>query len=475
MSDLRRQHPLLVLLDTGRGLISNLSFALIIAISLPDSIFGGFVGNAIVALLVMFGLSTLFNFLRWYFFLYRYEEGMVHIRQGVLFKRERTIKRDRVQSMNTNANVLQQAFGLVTLQIKTAGVSVDAEVNLRAVSKNEAESIKAHLYSNGVRSESEPVEVPRASRFLQGRDIWLAALTSGRFMVLFSVVALIYAQVFEYIPQSYLDQAVESLSTIPLMVGIGIAAGLFLLSWALSAIVFVIQFANFSVRRFEDRLEISWGVLKKSHAIVKLHRLQAVVVQQGPLRQPFGLCTMLVEVAGGGAKEQERISLLHPLIRRKEVEGFLRDILPEYHLPLGSVVLPKRAMRRYLFRSTVPVAAFIGTIITAFYFWGLPYSWISLLLLIPALSLGLSRYRNGSISVEDDQVTLRFRYVSLVQVLIKRSHIQSLSLSANLFQRIGKLRTVQLSFLSSPAGKNYSLKDLDAEDAESVRDWYSMN
>ncbi len=121
MSDLRRQHPLLILLDTGRGLISNLSFALIIAISLPDDIFGGFLGNAIVALLAMFGLSALFNVLRWYFFLYLCEEGLVHIRQGVLFKRERTIKRERVQSMNTNANVLQQAFGLVTLQIKTAG------------------------------------------------------------------------------------------------------------------------------------------------------------------------------------------------------------------------------------------------------------------------------------------------------------------------------------------------------------------
>lgn len=475
MSDHKRQHPLLILLDTGRGLISNLSFALIIAISLPDDIFGGFVGNVIVALLAMIGLSALYNVLRWYFFLYRYEEGLVHIRQGVLFKRERTIKRERVQSMNTNANVLQQAFGLVTLQIKTAGVGVDAEVSLRAVSKYEAERIKEHLYSNYVRSESEPVEVPRASRFLQGRDIWLAALTSGRFMVLFSVVVLVYAQVFEYIPQSYLDQAVESLSTIPLMVGIGIALGLFFLTWALSAIVFVVQFANFSVRRFEDRLEISWGVLKKNHVTVKLHRLQAVVVHQGLLRQPFGLCTILVEVAGGGVKEKEKVSLLHPLIRSKELNDFLRDILPEYHLPSSTMVLPKRALRRYLFRSAVPVAVLAGTIMVAFHFWDLPYAWLSVLLLAPALLLGLSRHRNGSISAEGDQLSLRFRNFSKVQVLMKRSHIQSLSQMANPFQRLAGLRTVQASFISSPAGKSYSLKDIDAAGANAVRDWYSRN
>jgi len=294
-------------------------------------------------------------------------------------------------------------------------------------------------------------------------------------MVLFSVVALIYAQVFEYIPQSYLDQAVEGLSTIPLMVGIGIALGLFVLTWALSAIVFVIQFANFSVRRFEDRLEISWGVLKKNHVTVKLHRLQAVMVYQGILRQPFGLCTMLVEVAGGGAKEKERVSLLHPLIRRKEVEGFLRDILPEYHLPSTGMVLPERALRRYLFRSTVPVAVLIGAIMVSFHFYDIPYSWVSLLLLVPALMLGLSRHRNGSISVEGDQLSLRFRNLSLMQVMIKRSHIQSLSLEANPFQRLARLRTLRASFLSSPAGKSYSLKDLEPLDARAVRDWYSRD
>jgi putative membrane protein len=59
--------------------------------------------------------------------------------------------------------------------------------------------------------------------------------------------------------------------------------------------------------------------------------------------------------------------------------------------------------------------------------------------------------------------------------MMKRSHIQSLSLTANPFQRLAGLRTVRSSFLSSPAGKSYSLKDLDAQDAQAVRDWYSRN
>lgn len=473
MSEQRRQHPLLILMDTGRGLFSNISLALLIAISMPGDLFGGFIGNMAVSLVIIFSLSLLFNSLRWYFFLYRLEDGMVHIRQGVLFKRERTIKRERVQSLNVNSNVVQQAFGLMTLQIKTAGVSEDAEVDLRAVSKEEAERIRAHLYTETVHDASRPVEVPTASRFLIGRDLWLAGMTSGRFMVLFSIIFLIYAQLYEHIPQDLIDRAVETLSTVPMMIALAIAGGLLLLTWALSTVAFVIQFANFTVRRFKDRLEISWGVLKKNHVTLRLHRLQAVVVQQGLLRQPLGLCTLLIEVAGGGSREREKVSLLYPLIRRKEIEGFLRDVLPEYEVPSPSIKLPRRALRRYLLRSTAPVAIVAGSIAFAGWHYGVPYAMAALLLVAPAILLGLSRHRNGGLYISGDQMSLSFRNLNLVQVLVKRDHVQSLTVSANPLQRFAGLRSVSVAILSSPSGRSFTLKDLDAKDAQAVHDWYS--
>ncbi len=474
MSEYRRQHPLLVLLDTGRGLISNIGVALVIAVSLPSSTFGGFVGAFIVALLALFALSIVYNGLRWRFFFYRYEEGMVHIRQGILFKRERTIRRERVQSINVYANVVQQALGLRTLQIKTAGVGVDAEVNLRAVSKEEAERIRQHLNKEGKVQEGGLEEVAKALRALQGRDLWLAGLTSGRFMALFSVAAVALSQVIDYIPQSLIDQALARIPGVPLLLGLGVVLALFFATWALSTVVFALQFANFTVRRFEDRLELDWGVIKRSHVTVRLHRLQAVVVQQGLLRQPIGLCTLLVEVAGGGAKEQEKVSVLYPMLRMREVEGFLKDLLPEYRLPSGATRAPKRAMRRYLFRSTVPMALLVAALLVASYHWNVPYGWAALLLFVPTLLLGRSRHSNAKFSIDGDQLTIGFRSLGLYQVLIGREHVQSLSLLANPFQRLGRLRTLSISLLSSPAGKAYALKDLDASDAWAVREWYSM-
>lgn len=473
MSDYRRQHPLMVLMDSGRGLISNISVAFLISVSIPNDALGGFGITFALVLLAMIGITAAYNTAKWAFFYYRYDSGMVHIKQGIVFKRERTIKRERVQSINVNSNLVQQAFGLFTVQIKTAGVSTDAEINLRALSRDEVQNIRDHLNRNEAVEEGMPVEVAKATRFLQGRDLWLAGITSGRFVILFSVVTLVFSQVFEYIPPEYLDYAVDRLIQLPLLLAIGIVGGLLLVSWGLSAVVFVIQFTNFTVRRFEDRLEISWGVLKRNHVTVGLHRLQALVVQQGLLRQPFGLCTVLIEVAGGGAKEKEKVSILHPLLRKCELESFLNDILPEYHLPGSLQPLPRRSLRRYLFRTTVPTAAIIAVIILLSLLWELPYSWASLLLFIPAVLLGISRHSTARTSVEEGQISLRFRNLSLIHVLVGRGHIQSLSLLANPFQRLGRLRTVSVSLLSSPAGKSFLLRDVDSETAKTIWRWYS--
>jgi len=101
--------------------------------------------------------------------------------------------------------------------------------------------------------------VAKALRALQGRDLWLAGLTSGRFMALFSVAAVALSQVIDYIPQTLIDQALARITGVPLLLGLGIVLALFFATWALSTVVFALQFANFTVRRFEDRLELDWG------------------------------------------------------------------------------------------------------------------------------------------------------------------------------------------------------------------------
>ncbi len=475
MSDYVRQHPMLIAIEAMRSLPSYLGVAFVVSITQG----GGSLGQMGLVFLSAFAallfINMFFSTLGWLYFYYRYDTGHIHIRQGIVFKSERSIKRERVQSINVYTNILQRSVGLATMQIKTAGTE-ETEVNLRALSLEEVESIRIHLKGGTEGQENgEAEENILAIEKLEGPNLWLAGATSGRFLILFSVLAFLASQLFVYMPDSLINMIFEELVEVPLQFLVFALALLFILSYVLSIVLFVIQYARFRVERYHDRLEISWGILKQNHVSIGLHRIQALTVQEGLIRQPLGLSSLFLEIAGGGSEGQEQISMLHPLLRFKDIKRFLANVLPEYGIPDNLTFIPKRARVRYMIRALLP------TTIVAAALWhtangvGIGFGWLSLLLLIPATILALSRHTNGATSLDGKQLTLRFRDVNRYHVLIKRTHLQSFTSNADLIQRYKGLRTVNAPVLSSPAAKYFRLKDMDSAEALRIWRWYSKS
>ncbi len=472
MSDYVRQHPLLVVIEGLRSAPSYIGIAFIFSFT-AGSAMNQFVLFFIGALFFLLLLNLAFAAVNWMFFYYRYENGYMHIRHGIIFKKERSIKRERIQSINVYTNIVQRAVGLATLQIKTAGTE-ETEVNLRALTLTEIDAIRSSL--KGVSTEEgDAIEEPASVRKLEGRDLWLAGATSGRFLILFSVIAFIGSQLFAYLPGTVFDMLIDEVTSIPLDTIAMLLVALLVLSYILSVVVFVVQYYGFRIERYDDRLELRWGVIKQNHITVGLHRIQALSVQEGLIRQPLGLCTLLMEVAGGDSEGgQEQVSMLLPLIRTEEVAGLLSEVLPEYGLPDTYEPLPERARIRYLIRALVP------TLAVSFIIWqlladnGQPYGFLVLALLIPAAVLGLSRHSNGGSSVDGTQLTLRFRDINRYHVLIKRRHAQSMTVTANPLQRYKTLRTLNVPVLSSPLAKIFDLKDIDSQEAQRIWCWYSQ-
>ncbi len=464
---------MMMVFEASRSAPAFIGLGFVTSISALSASLAQFALQFISVFLVLMLISSVFNSLNWAFFWYRHEPGYVHIHRGVLFKSERSIKRERVQSVNVYTNILQRAIGLATLQIKTAGTGTEAEVNLRALTLDEVEEIKANLKKEQHPGIEAAEESEQAVHRLDGKDLWLAAITSGRFLVLFSVAALLFSQLFPYVPDRMYEYALELLIDVP-VTAIAIAVVLlFLLSWALSIISFVVQYARFTIRRYEDRLEITWGILKQNHVTVGLNRLQALVVKEGVLRQPLGLSTLFIEVAGGGAEGQEQISMLHPLVRVKGLPDFLGAILPEYRVPSSPVELPPRSLRRYMLRAMAPTALFAAGAWAVLADLDIGIGWAAFALLLPAAVLAVSRHGNGKTSINGNQLTLRFRDLNRYTVLINKPHLQSLSILANPFQRYNDLRTVEAAVLSSPGGKSFRVKDVDAEETGRLWEWYS--
>ncbi len=463
-------------------------------------------GAAVLIMLVIVPLQVL----SWAFYTYRYESGYLHIKSGVIFKKERSIKRERVQTVNIRRGIIQRLFGLAGLQVETAGGGSESELSLAAVTIEEAYNIKRSLEGKaadyvsasgdtsaeaaesaaGEAEESKKEKtLPRSglkavidTAWSSGEEaeagtvyritipeLFLAGATSGGFFVLFSVIGVIFSQALPFIPDAFWDYLLEQVTSTAAGTVVLVVMVLLVFSWSISTLAFMVQYANFTLQRHQDRLLVTWGLIEQKQLALNLNRLQALVMNEGILRQPFGRCALVAEVAGGGSSDQNYITLLFPLLRTAELNQFLGRILPEYRMPESYTPLPSRSLRRYIFRAVAP------TLLVIVPLQWVPYGWLSFLLFIPAALWGYSRYRAGGTALDERQMVLRFRFVNRFRVMMLRKHIQAFQVSVNPFQRWWNLRTVRAWVLSSPAGKAFQVTDVEEKEARRIWDWYSRS
>ena len=198
----------------------------------------------------------------------------------------------------------------------------------------------------------EQSEGPTVLRRLSTGDLLIAGATSGQIGVAFSLLA-VGSQFFDdFLSDDFVRRLIETLAPNWLMVLlIFVPVGL-LLAWFLAIAGTVLAYASFTLSREGDFLYIKRGLLERREATIPLSRIQAIRVTEGVLRQPFGLAAVRVESAGYG--EDAGVStMLFPLLPHDEVQEFLAAATPEFAVNPALQKLPRRALRRYVFRAVV--------------------------------------------------------------------------------------------------------------------------
>ena len=94
-----------------------------------------------IILLVLLIVHTILYYLNFYFYVSGNE---FVLKKGYLKKKTLTISLDRIQSVNTKQNILQQFLNVVTLEIDTAG-AVGKELKIHALDKSYSEALQEQL------------------------------------------------------------------------------------------------------------------------------------------------------------------------------------------------------------------------------------------------------------------------------------------------------------------------------------------
>lgn len=493
-----RAHPIMIFTGFFKQLRGFL-LPMIFAVSLQLRREQGFFENhyTLYFALAFLALSLVTGVLRWYFFTYSYKEGTLHIRSGVFVKKDRFIKKERVQTVSYRANVFYRLLNLVTLQVETAGGYKEPEVDIKAIDREKAiclreilkQSVKMEASQDSTlevkssKAEELPQEGTDTSKeeWCQGnfkspvyrvgyRRLALAGLTSGGIGVIFSFIGVVFGQGIALVPEEWLNQFFGFFQGRGVAVVLFLVFIAFLLAWLISTLRFMIAYGDFQIHKGEKEIKIRRGLLEQKELSIKTHRIQGIRITEGLLRQLFGYATVQLEVAGGASQEDFKTTI-HPLIHGRELQEFLQLVVPDriYHTQL--IPLPKRGRRRYWIRSLLPLLP----LPLAFYLIPGNLIWLAGVILPLSVFFGELRYRDGAYRIEGDGLILQYRLFARTTVLLRRKQIQSLKYNTNWLQKQQKLTSVSVTILSAVMGADFTLKDLELEDAIRIYQWYCLS
>lgn len=138
-----RLHPLVLVIWTWRG-----AFSLIVLILVTGWM--PLVGAAILA------VTFIGILLRWMRFRWHLEPDAVVIHEGIIIRKRRVIRRDRIQTVDLERTLLHRVLGVIEVRIEAIGAQ-GTEGSLAAVDPSMADALRRTLLSRGARSAVDAV------------------------------------------------------------------------------------------------------------------------------------------------------------------------------------------------------------------------------------------------------------------------------------------------------------------------------
>lgn len=491
MSEPKRVHPISMFIDFISDAVSMIKnfiipFFVLIFVNSNSSI--RFYAFIILGVLLLWkAVSTV---LAWRRFTYRMEDDEFRVESGVITKKKKYISLERIQTVNTSEGIFQRIFGLVRVQIETAGGTDGPEVSLTAITKAEAEQLKQSIFNRKKSLQQEemvdengdlphdpltaqqPVEKEINVSYRMGiPELLLAATTSSGIGVIISGCLAIYTQIDEILPLdgflkrfSFLSHASVEIYAILIFIVV-------LIAWVLSVGVTALQYANFNAKRKGKDIIITRGLIERHQMTIPLARIQAVKIKENILREPFGFATVMLVSAGGSITEKETSSVLFPLIRKKKINELLTQFTDQYQLAPESELkkVPKRSLKRYLI-SYGFVPLLVGVILSVRF---PPWGYLALIPLPLALFFGYLAYKQSGYVIKDQLIQLTTRGIGKTTGIVLRKRMQNYTMTQSYFQKKGRVASIHTFVKSSALLDSFGVHHLEEEDAARVCDWYS--
>ncbi|RLV50461.1 hypothetical protein D9V37_00230 [Nocardioides mangrovicus] len=252
---------------------------------------GKLVGLAIAVVAVVVA-GAVFGFASWYRTFFRITADELRIDTGVLSRRSRRVRLDRVLEVGVNQPFVARLLGLAELKIETG--TTESEVSLAYLPLAEAHEVRRILLDHGsaarVAEGGEAVAHPTAEPTpildvpVRWQLIGLAA--SGEALGLAVMVVVVVVLLILGVPFGAF--------------GVGFAT---FLGAAASLARKVVGWWGWRVSATPTGVQVRHGMVSVSTRTFDVRRLQGIRITEPVLQRPFGLARLDLSIAGGGIKD----------------------------------------------------------------------------------------------------------------------------------------------------------------------------
>jgi len=450
---------------------------------------------ALVPVLVVLGIGVS----RWATVRYRVGEERVELRGGLIHREQRSLRRDRVRTVDLRANPAHRIFGLTVVEIGTGSSSTkEGRLSLDAVPVAEGERLRARLLSrspsadpaggaptvsatetNAAAGPNQPGLDPalgqRGIEVARLRPSWLryAPLTGSGLVAVGAVVGTAFRVAsdagLDLTSWVTLGFAGDELTAVPLWMEIAVLALVVLVTAGLGSLVIYLEgwWGYRLTREPDDTLRLRRGLLTTRSLSVEQGRMRGAEVAEPLLLRLVGGARCAAITTGLDAKTSNRGAILPPAPRAEAHRVAAAALLLDDPAAGTAAVLvrhPPAALRRRLTRALLPSVALVAVV------WALPelgWLWPAALLLLPlAALLAADRYRNLGHALLPDYLVISQGSLVRRRVALQRRGIIGWRLRQSPFQRWAGLAT--LDAVTAAGAGYYSVVDVPVARAVSL-------
>lgn len=402
---------------------------------------------AIILLLIVHSILFYLNFMFWI------EGNDFILKKGYINKKIVKIPLEKIQTVNTKQNLLQQILNVVSLEIDTAG-SATKEVQITALRKDEADLIKNLLvsYNSLDNSHKEVFEQTDSLVKLSFSDLFKISFSENIFktglLVLITIYS-VYSQYREYIDKYFKQQIIDiedQFTTVNYTPIIVLLIVFIIVSIAVTVIRTFITYYDLSLVKTEKGFELKCGLLNRKNNIVPKHKIQLLKYSTNPVKKLFDIVSVTMKQASpNDVKDKQSLKIPgcsntacrqiinyifdtyqnnHFTIHKTANYYFIRNwVLLSFPIAIGILFLPE------ISKTSLVLISIFG--------WFIPCT----------INIYLnSRQRNLSIS--EDILTIQKGAIGTTNTIIEIHKIQSVKLKQSVFQKrrgVASLKVVTAS------------------------------